>query len=162
MFLTVIQTILSRQEILGNSVSHASVKILPLFCLNRKWTILLCPQREARPCPGHWRVSNCPRKRIRGISCRKSKLRSGGHDDDCGGSIRGSVLPGEGVWGWNLWQCWFWFPFQSLGQKPGALLSITKFWYSHSFLHGNENTCPWKSGTPGLLVALSRIAPNGK
>lgn len=44
--LTVIQTILSRQEILGNSGSHASVKILPLFCLSRKWTFCRVPRER--------------------------------------------------------------------------------------------------------------------
>lgn len=135
--LTVIQTILSRQEILGNSGSHASVKILPLFCLSRKWTILSCPRGEARPCPGHWRVSSRPRERIRGTSCRKSKLHGGDHNDDRGGSggdecrlerefgagIRGSADSGFPFSLWAMSQELYW-GLQNVGTVTGFFMEM--------------------------------------
>lgn len=57
----VIQTILGRLGMLENPVSSESVKIIPLLCVSRKWTILSCLQGEARPWQA-WKGQRWPKE----------------------------------------------------------------------------------------------------
>lgn len=141
-------------EVLEKPISYESVKIIPSFCLSRKWTILSYQQGEARPWLGHWRVSSGPRKIIRGISYGRRKLSCGG----CRGSSRGPVVSGEGVWEWKSWWCQSYLSFQPGEYKQGVLLGFIKFLYSHRYLSGNKNPCPHKvlcSNAPSSFICHS-------
>lgn len=110
----------------GNVGKSESVQIIPLFCLNRKWTNPSCLQGEARSWQG---IAGSAGLAVSAAERGSWVLAASWREVGAVAGAAGTVVSGEGLSQWKSWPCW--------AHRPGTRI-----------LRGNKNICPHKSYTP--------------
>lgn len=120
---------------------------------------------STRPWLGSQRVSSGPRKRIRGVSCRKRKLSCGGCSDEKWELWRepwGPVVSEKSMSEWKLWQCWGHCLFSPWAMSQRLYWALQNFCIATGIYIKMKIPVYTSLCTLILVVALYVIAKNWK